>query len=241
MLWQPNHTCKPGFSASLHFAIGDANGAIVLKEFECKRNSIYKFQHFAVEKTVNGCGFQWSFLRYQAAVAAIEQYGWQAIHGDAQAQICSFFLPNDHEMTIHLINCHITGRGGWTQWFLLGYHILDNHPFADCFLTHQIDAWRLDCCLFSYVCRFWGVDSTPLVCCGREPGSMSSIIDSLGESSSSRSSRWVLWGDEDSYPPGNDEVVTGKSSLDYALEAGNAKISDSALLFLVDAEPLRWW
>lgn len=31
----------------------------------------------------------------------------------------------------------------------------------------------------------------------------------------------------------------GKSSLDYALEAGNAKISDSALLFLVNAKPLR--
>lgn len=44
-------------------------------------------------------------------------------------------------------------------------------------------------------CSFWGVDSTPLVCCGREPRSMSSTTDSLGESSSSRSSRWVLWGD----------------------------------------------
>ena len=105
-----------------------------LKEFACKRNSIYKFQNFAIEKTVKGCGFQWKYLRYQAAVAAIEQYGWQAIHGDAQAQICTFFskkLREDHEMTIHLIKCHITGMGGWTPRFLLVYHISDSHPFAD--------------------------------------------------------------------------------------------------------------
>ena len=69
---------------------------------------------------MKGCGFQWSFLRYQTAVAAIEQYGWQAIHGDAQAQICSYFLPNDHEMTIHLINCHITGRGGVNTMVSIG-------------------------------------------------------------------------------------------------------------------------
>lgn len=159
--------------------------ALILKEFACKRNSIYKFQNFAMEKNVKGRGFQWKYLRYQAAVAAIEQYGWQAIHGDAQAQICTFLskkLWEDHEMTIHLIKCHITGMGGgehhgfyWGITFWITIHLLIPPK--------------------NIRCSFWGVDSTPLVCCGREPRSMSSTTDSLGESSSSRSSRWVLWGD----------------------------------------------
>lgn len=35
-------------------------------------------------------------LRYQAAVAAIEQYGWQAIHGDAKDSSCEWVVNQWH-------------------------------------------------------------------------------------------------------------------------------------------------